>query len=166
MMIHKPWLWFILGALLGFAVIHPLLMVAAQAMSVNQGVHFGIQKAFSLTMLPWGIGFALFGGLSSYLLAKMRLTLIEDKKLQGAVELAGAACHELNQPMQVILGYAEIISGQIQKEEPLKEYLEEMIAQIHHMDSTLKKVRNITKYKTSSYLKGVRIIDIDKASGA
>jgi signal transduction histidine kinase len=162
---NKPWLWMLIGALLGFFVIHPLLMIAAQAMSPKQDIRFGIQVVFSLVMLPWALGFAGMGSLSAWLLAKTRLALIEEKKFQGAMELARAACHELNQPMQVILSCSEIISIHLEHEDPLRGYFDEMIAQIAHMDRILKKIRWIKKYETSQYLKGVQIIDIDKASG-
>ena len=33
----------------------------------------------------------------------------EKQRLQGVVEMAGAVCHELNQPIQTISGFAELI---------------------------------------------------------
>ena len=31
------------------------------------------------------------------------------EKLQGVIEMAGAVCHEMNQPMQVVLGISELL---------------------------------------------------------
>lgn len=166
-----PWLLCVIGALLGLFLIHPLLMITAQMMNQDaanlqsQVGEFSIQRAFSLGMLPWALGFAGLSGLVAWLLAKMRLSLIYEKKLQGAMELAGAACHQLNQPMQVVLGYAEILRQEAPREDPLGGYLEKVIAQIAHMDKILKKIRAITRYETFEYLKGIQLIDIDKASG-
>ena len=35
--------------------------------------------------------------------------LLEEEKLRGVLEMAGAICHELNQPMQAISGYADLL---------------------------------------------------------
>lgn len=82
------------------------------------------------------------------------------------MELAGAACHELNQPMQVILVYADIVRAEMKPDDPFHPHLTEIVTQIARMDTILRRIRNITKYETFEYLKGVQIIDIDKASGS
>ena len=33
---------------------------------------------------------------------------LQKEKLQGVLEMAGAACHELNQPLQVVSGYNDL----------------------------------------------------------
>ncbi len=33
----------------------------------------------------------------------------EREKLQGLLEMAGAVCHELNQPLQVVSGFSEML---------------------------------------------------------
>ncbi|MFC1555253.1 PAS domain S-box protein, partial [candidate division KSB1 bacterium] len=38
---------------------------------------------------------------------------LQKEKFQGVLELAGAACHELNQPLQAILGFAQMLSMNI-----------------------------------------------------
>ena len=34
---------------------------------------------------------------------------IQSEKLKGVIEMAGAVCHELNQPLQTILGFSELL---------------------------------------------------------
>lgn len=151
-------------------MIHPLVMITAQAMNEDmtaiQSIDraFNLQKIFSLGMLPWAMGFAGLSGLSAWLLARMRQALIYEKKLQGVMELAGAACHQLNQPMQVIMGYAEILRQEAPRNDPRSGYLEELIVQIDRMDKILKKIRSITKYENFEYLEGIMLVDIDRAS--
>ncbi|KJS31334.1 MAG: hypothetical protein VR64_12110 [Desulfatitalea sp. BRH_c12] len=170
MLEKNPFLWIIASAFVGAFVIHPFIMILAEVMvPVAHGADTdpkfweSIQMAFSFSMLPWTFGFATMGGFTGWILFRMQSALTEEKKLQGAMELAGAACHELNQPMQVILNCAEIMSSQLREQDDLRLYADEMISQILRMDKILKKTTRITKYRTVKYVKG-RIIDIDKAS--
>jgi PAS domain S-box-containing protein len=82
------------------------------------------------------------------------------EKLQGVLEMAGAACHELNQPLQAayILLEGLLEETQTSNAKKLKE-------QLNNIRAIIRKVENITVYKTMDYIKGERIVDIDKASG-
>lgn len=89
------------------------------------------------------------------------------EKLQGVIEMAGAACHELNQPMQVVSGYSELLLSQLSAGKPpdqLIKHLREIRRQISRMADITGKLNNITSYETQEYVAGARIIDIDKAS--
>ncbi len=89
---------------------------------------------------------------------------LHKEKLQGVLEIAGAVCHELNQPMQIALGYSEILLD-------FKKHLDSRVCkdvvsikeQIERMSKIVYKLQNITQYKTKDYLKS-KIIDIDGAS--
>jgi len=115
-------------------------------------------------MLPWGLGLGLLCAMVGWLLAKIGQAARREQKLQGVMELAGATCHELNQPMQVILGYAELLKNDLRSADPMREKLQEIIVHIDKMDRILKKIRAITKYEAMEYIEGITIIDIDKAS--
>ena len=82
-------------------------------------------------------------------------------KLQGVLEMAGAACHELNQPLQ----NAMILADELSEENPQNDTFKELLKQLSRMKDTTKKVNSITSYKTKDYIQGVQIIDIEKASG-
>lgn len=169
----KPWLNFIAGAALGYLVVHPLIMLTADLMlaSTSDANYWALgrltataQSAFYMSMLPWGLGFGMLCALVGWLLAKARQASLRQQKLKGAMELAGAACHELNQPMQVVLGYSELLINDMQPGNPADGKLREIIVHIEKMDRILKKVRAITRYEAMDYIEGIRIIDIDKAS--
>ena len=87
----------------------------------------------------------------------------QKEKLQGVLEMAGATCHEFNQPMQVISGYAELLLLKITDDNPLKKQLRIIKQQIDRMGELTRKLQNITKYETMQYVDS-KIIDIDKAS--
>src|SRR4030066_827880 len=43
------------------------------------------------------------------------------ERLQGVIEMAGAACHELNQPLQTLFGYTHLLSDNLPKDSLLLE---------------------------------------------
>lgn len=89
---------------------------------------------------------------------------LKREKLEGVLEMAGAACHELNQPMQSLIGYAELICMQLPPEDPLYEKTLKIQEQVERIGAMTAKLMSITRYETRSYTKGKKIIDIDKAS--
>jgi CheY-like chemotaxis protein len=99
-------------------------------------------------------------------LAQQRMIkkLVEDEKLTGVLEMAGAICHELNQPMQTICAYTELIALNLEDRERLGRDLKKIKTQIDRMAKITQKLMRITKYETRDYVEGQKIIDIDKAS--
>lgn len=91
------------------------------------------------------------------------LELMEKKKLQGVIEMSGAVCHEMNQPLQVVSGICELIMLDADESDPLFERLQTIYRQVEEMGRITGKLMDITRYRTKEYLRE-RIIDIDKAS--
>jgi len=70
----------------------------------------------------------------------------ERDKLSGALEMAGTVCHKLNQPMQVILGYASMVtSGDISDPEQIKEVVQLIEDETRQMGIITKNLMGITK---------------------
>ena len=88
---------------------------------------------------------------------------MEKKKLQGVIEMSGAVCHEMNQPLQVVSGICELIMLDADESDPLFERLQTIYRQVEEMGRITGKLMDITRYRTKEYLRE-RIIDIDKAS--
>jgi len=88
---------------------------------------------------------------------------LQREKMQAVLETVGAVCHELNQPLQSIYGYSEILLRIKDKNDPVYQKMKKIKNQIDRMGSITKKLQNITKYKTKDYVAGRKIIDIDKA---
>ena len=87
---------------------------------------------------------------------------IQREKLQGAIETAGAVCHELNQPLQALLGRVELLLlGTVGTSE--KNHLESIEQEIHRMTEMTRKLQRITRYETSKYLEDSEILDLDKS---
>ncbi|MEJ2656973.1 MAG: PAS domain S-box protein [Desulfobacterales bacterium] len=89
---------------------------------------------------------------------------LQKEKLQGVLEMAGAACHELNQPLQIVSGYNELLINDIPDGHPMITNLNIIREQIEKMGQITQKIMKITKYRTKPYIQGSIIIDIDKSS--
>jgi len=89
---------------------------------------------------------------------------LKSEKMAVMLEMAGAAAHEFNQPIQVLSGYFELIMNSISGEFPHYEKLLKMTAQIERLKSITAKLSKITRYKTMEYIPGKKIIDIDGAA--
>ena len=96
-------------------------------------------------------------------LKKAEKERIQKEKLEGVLEMAGAVCHEINQPLQVILGQTELLKMDSEINKSLQNNLEIIASQIDKMAKITRKLMNITKYETKRYL-STTIIDIEKAS--
>ncbi len=97
---------------------------------------------------------------------KMAKKLLEEERLRGVLEMAGGICHDLNQPMQVVSGYSELLLMDIEKDNSAYPYVKMIKEHTDAMGSITRKLMRITKYETQDYIEGGRIIDIDKAAGA
>lgn len=90
--------------------------------------------------------------------------LIRREKLHGVLEMAGATCHEFNQPMQVISGYAELLLRDIGESGLGADELRSIKAASDKMIEITRKLQQIARYETREYVGGATIIDIDKSS--
>jgi two-component system cell cycle response regulator len=97
-------------------------------------------------------------------LRKTQDKLIEKEKESAVVEMAGAASHELNQPLTAILGNLQLVMAKLPEGDPLAERLNKVLNQVERMIEIVKKIGQITRYKTKRYAENVKIVDIDKSS--
>ena len=86
------------------------------------------------------------------------------EKLDAALKVAGAAAHELRQPLQVIIILAGLLEQDLSGNEKLQKHLESLAESCERMDGIIKKMTAITKYKTKKYVSGSTILDIEHSS--
>jgi PAS domain S-box-containing protein len=91
-----------------------------------------------------------------------RLAVAEKAALVS--ELAGAAAHELNQPLTSVLGFSELLFRRTHEAERGREELGAILREAERMAGIVKKIGRITRYETRSYVGNTRIVDIDRAS--
>jgi CheY-like chemotaxis protein len=96
---------------------------------------------------------------------ELQFRLIEQEKLQGVLEMAGAVCHELNQPLQAVSGWSELILMNMKKEDPNYAKFIKIRDGVGLIGELTKKIMGISRYRTKRYMNNaVSIIDIHGAS--
>jgi signal transduction histidine kinase len=80
-------------------------------------------------------------------------------------ELAGAAAHELNQPLTSVIGYAELLARLLANDPAASRKAQIIVSEAQRMAEIVRKVGGITKYETKSYVGEARILDLERASG-
>lgn len=93
-------------------------------------------------------------------LSQVQRKLQVTERQSVAIELAGAAAHELNQPLTSILGYAEILKARIPEGDRNRKPVEVICRETERMAGIVRKIGQITAYKTQPYVGGSQILDL------
>jgi len=88
----------------------------------------------------------------------------EKEKLQGVLEMAGAVCHELNQPLQTLLGHSELITMEQDPDSQIAKDMHTIQSNIARISQITRRLAGITKYKTMEYPGNLKIVDIWESS--
>ncbi len=90
---------------------------------------------------------------------------LESRERQAIIaELAGAAAHELNQPLTSVMGYAELLKRKLPHDTPACSAAEVIMSEAERMAEIVRKIGKITRYETKSYVGTAKILDLDRAS--
>jgi PAS domain S-box-containing protein len=90
--------------------------------------------------------------------------LLAQERQAVIAELAGAAAHELNQPLTSVMGYAELLKRRLEPGSAVFGAAEVIYNEAERMAEIVRKIGKITKYETKAYVGAARILDLDKAS--
>lgn len=108
--------------------------------------------------------------LKLFLVQRRRADSISQRQEESAarnamiVELAGTAAHELNQPLTVVLGYAQLLARKLEGEGAMAKQVALLRKEAERMAEIVKKLGQITRYETIEYVEGAKIIDLDRSS--
>lgn len=84
------------------------------------------------------------------------------EKMQGILAMAGTICHEINQPMQIISGYSDLLLKNSSEQDPIRPKLDTINLHIRRMAEITKKLMLLREYETQDYVGFSRIINIHK----
>lgn len=90
--------------------------------------------------------------------------IMEQQRMRGVLEMAGAAAHELSQPMQAILGWGEILRRRLRPDEPHVRVLRLICDQIEELGRLTNKISNVARYACKEYPGTTGIVDLDRAT--
>jgi PAS domain S-box-containing protein len=94
--------------------------------------------------------------------AQERLALSEKQTV--AIELAGGAAHELNQPLTSVMGYAQMLVRKLGSADPHIRIVETILNEAERMAGIVRQLGSLTRYETKSYVGGAQIIDLDRSA--
>lgn len=86
------------------------------------------------------------------------------ERRQAAMEMAGAACHELSQPLTTLTLQLDLLLRGAAGDDPRRATLLGLMANAERMGELVKRISQVSKYVTRPYAQGLRIIDVEAAS--
>ena len=89
--------------------------------------------------------------------------LREKDRLQGVLELSGAVCHELNQPLMGAFGYTDLILMDMSEDDINRSKIDKLQIQLKRISNITKEMMTISRYQTKDYL-NEKILDFTGAS--
>lgn len=97
-------------------------------------------------------------------LARTRLELMEREREAIAAQLAGAAAHELNQPLTSVMAAVSLLRRRLGESSGQSDTIDTLLAETERMAQIVRKVGRITHYETKAYVGSTRILDLDAAA--
>ncbi|MGD0527267.1 MAG: PAS domain S-box protein [Polyangiaceae bacterium] len=97
-------------------------------------------------------------------LAQAQEQLLTQERQAIVAELAGAAAHELNQPLTSVMGYAELLKRRLDPSTAPYSAAEIIFNEAERMAEIVRKIGKITRYETKSYVGRARILDLDRSA--
>ena len=94
----------------------------------------------------------------------LELQLREKEKLDGILEIAGGASHEINQPLTVIISGMEQLVKRLEPNDPEHELAQMILDHANRLREVSEKLAQITRYASKEYVVGKNIVDLDQAS--
>jgi PAS domain S-box-containing protein len=92
---------------------------------------------------------------------------LEIQERQAMVaQLAGAAAHELNQPLTSIIGYGQLIERQSEPDAAHLRAVQIILREAARMADIVRNIGRITRYETKPYVGSASIIDLDRSSAS
>jgi len=111
----------------------------------------------------------IFSDLRDRIRIEQRLLQAQEKlqvteKQAVVAQLAGTAAHELNQPLQSIIGYTQLILRQSEPDDAHVRAVNVVLRESERMAEIVRKIGRITDYETKEYVGGASILDLEKSS--
>ncbi len=84
--------------------------------------------------------------------------------MRVVIQTSGAAAHEINQPLTVIIGKTDMLLDKLPGNDPSRVDLRDIQNAGQRISDIVLKMASIRKFVTKDYVEGMQIVDFDKAS--
>lgn len=86
------------------------------------------------------------------------------EKIEGVKAMAGTVAHELNTPLQVVLGNSQLLQEEFDSSTETHVELQGIINNLRKMDQIIKKISLIDRVELKDYIGNTKILDIEKTN--
>ena len=94
----------------------------------------------------------------------LQTQLQEQERLRGILQMAGAICHEMNQPLQTLLTSAQLLMENLSAEDPNYQSLAAIREGVDRLREVSHRVMNLARPHTIKYLdEQTRIVDLKRS---
>src|SRR5262245_19129051 len=100
--------------------------------------------------------------------AQLRIRKMQDELLRAerdrvALATAGAAAHEMSQPLTVMMGTLQLLQGRLEESHPHRRLVDKILENGDKAVTHLRRLQSVQSYTTKPYLDG-QILDLVKSS--
>lgn len=138
-----------------------MLTARSEVGDVVQGLEHGADEYLSK---PFNLRELLARAQALLRMGELQDQAMEAERLKALLELAGAAAHEINQPLTVIVGYADLMLRRSCGEDPSRPLLQAIVDNATQIAGTLRKLQEIRRYESKTYLGDIKILDVERST--
>lgn len=95
---------------------------------------------------------------------ELQTELLRSERLRAVMNLAGAAAHEMNQPLTVVMGGVYLLMRHSGLED--NDTLKSIQSAATELSQIINKLGQITQYHTKPYVGDTSILDLDRSTGS
>lgn len=95
---------------------------------------------------------------------ELRDQLIESEQIRTVMATAGAAAHEINQPLTVIMGMVDLWRGQLPEDDPGRRRLASIQSSAERIRDIVRQMMAVEHFVTKPYVGDSVIVDFDASS--
>lgn len=88
------------------------------------------------------------------------------ERREAVMEMAGAACHELAQPLTSLIIKMETMLRELPPSDPLRGQMEDLRDEMERVGQMVQSISEVKEYVTRPYAQGMKIIDLQAAKAA
>jgi len=137
---------------------------AAIPLEESERLYLARARTYLATGVGLWLSIVVFILLASYTLSRKVVAdmtrELELSKLKTALEMAGAAAHEIRQPLTVLSNHFGLLKRKTSDDPEQAEELEVMAEQCRRINDIIVKMKNMTVYRSKTYVNDMKITDL------